>query len=282
MLLSQLLSLFLVSRFTPVAAQEFPAKVQVDLIFPKNETYTPTGHFPIVFAVKNFPLAAPLAFDVYGTVKTERAITWQIDDPEFNRDWDIWSFPGRYQGFRRWGESRDVDPMFFIESMSEITNGTDTHFHIAWSVYMDNCTDLDYIENPDKVDNDGNILWRSEDQLLEFSVAPDGKIPDIEEAIRSCGYQSLAIDLKGTGSGSIGSECGDMRNVTPADQCDLLSDYAEEVATNVSIRVLDRFGCEEGTWQEMREDCPDLAARYGPGNGLVVLAVGVVLGVFML
>lgn len=279
MLLPRLFIFLVASRFATVAAQKFPAKVQVDLIFPKNETYAPTSYFPIVYAVKNFPLAAPLDFDIYGSVKTERAYRYEIDSWEYNHDWDIWGFPDRYQGFGRWGESQDADPLFFVASISEITNGTDTHFRIEWSVDMDNCTELDRIENPGEVDSDGNIFWISQDELLEFSVAPDGKVPDIEEAIRSCGYQSIAIDLEGT---STGSGCGDLRNATPTDQCGVLSDYAEEVATNVSTRVLDRLGCKEGTWQEMREDCPDLAARHWPGNGLVVLVAGVVLGVFML
>lgn len=281
-MLPQLPFLLLASLAAPALAKEFPAKVQVDLIFPKNETYAPTGYFPVVYAVHNFQLAEPLKFDVHGTIKTHSEWTFQVNNSILNHDYDLWRFPGRYQGFRVWGESWDLDPMFFVTSISTITNGTDDHFHIGWKVDMDNCTDLIESRNPGEVDSSGNILWRSEEQRLEFSVASDGKVPDIEEAIRDCNFQSLALDVKSTDERRVGHKCGDIRNVTSTDKCGALKDYAEEVAMNVSERVLARLGCEEGTWQDIREDCPSLAARFGQQSGWGALAIGVITGLLAL
>lgn len=211
-----------------------------------------------------------------------RSHTYQLNDSTLGVDYDLWRFPGRYQGFRLWGESRDVDPTFFITSITNITNGTDTHFHIGWKVDMDNCTEPNDLDNPGEVNSRGNILWRSEEQRLEFSVAPNGKVPDIEEAIRGCDFQSLAVDVHGTDYGRAGHECGDIRSASLDKQCDILIDYAEEVATNVSERVLARLGCEEGSWQDMREDCADIAARFGQQSGWVALGMGVLTSLFVI
>lgn len=280
-MLPQFVLFLLFSLIAPATTQEFPAKVQVDLIFPKNETYAPTGYFPVVYAIRNFQVAEPLGLDLYGTIKTHRSRKSLIDDSIRGRDFDSWRIPDRYRYFGGvWGESRDADPMFLVTSITPITNGTDTHFYVGWTMGMANCTDLLRSEAPQIVDRNGNIPWETEEQLVEFSIAPDGKVPDIEEAIRSCDYQSFAINVEGTGHGSPEAECGDLRNVKPSDHCDLLSDYAEEVAANVSDRVLSRLGCEKGTWQDMMEDCPDLAVRYGQRSGWAAL-VAVLTGLLM-
>lgn len=50
-----------------------PATMEVDLVFPRNDTYAPSPHMPIVFAIQNAELAAPLnptfffEFIKYGT-----------------------------------------------------------------------------------------------------------------------------------------------------------------------------------------------------------------------
>lgn len=56
-------------------------------------------------------------------------------------------------------------------------------------------------------------------------------MPDIEEAIRSCGYKSFAVDIVGTGGGSPKTERGDDRHIKPRDHCGVLSNYAGELAT---------------------------------------------------
>ncbi|AEO70564.1 uncharacterized protein THITE_2122187 [Thermothielavioides terrestris NRRL 8126] len=45
------------------ATPTFPATFEVDLIFPRNETYAPTPFFPIVFAVQNAALARSIETD---------------------------------------------------------------------------------------------------------------------------------------------------------------------------------------------------------------------------
>ena len=58
---------FLVALLRPLllarvanAERKLPADLQVDLIFPRNETYAPTQLFPIVFGVNNLDAIWPL------------------------------------------------------------------------------------------------------------------------------------------------------------------------------------------------------------------------------
>lgn len=61
-MLSTFLALFLASLLGAVGAGAitFPATVEVDLVFPRNDTYTPAALIPIVFAIQNAQLAASL------------------------------------------------------------------------------------------------------------------------------------------------------------------------------------------------------------------------------
>jgi hypothetical protein len=42
------------------SAQTFPSIAEVDLLFPRNDTYAPTVLMPVVFAIQNSPVAVPL------------------------------------------------------------------------------------------------------------------------------------------------------------------------------------------------------------------------------
>lgn len=42
------------------SAQTFPSIAEVDLLFPRNDTYAPTVLMPMVFAIQSYPAAAPL------------------------------------------------------------------------------------------------------------------------------------------------------------------------------------------------------------------------------
>lgn len=55
------------------AERKFPTDLQVDLIFPRNETYAPTQLLPIVFGLNNFDAVWPL--DMHLTVRV-RTLGW--------------------------------------------------------------------------------------------------------------------------------------------------------------------------------------------------------------
>ncbi|EFQ99441.1 hypothetical protein MGYG_02453 [Nannizzia gypsea CBS 118893] len=56
------------SRATDTPTPTSPQVVEVDLIFPRNETYAPIPLMPVVFAVQNFHAAKPLLLNFYYTL----------------------------------------------------------------------------------------------------------------------------------------------------------------------------------------------------------------------
>ncbi len=107
-------------------------------------------------------------------------------------------------------------------------------------------------------------------------------MPDIEEAIRSCGCKSIAVGVEGKGFGDRDAEFGGLCDAAASDTCGVLSEYAGEVAANVSKRVLLRLGCEERSWQDIPENFPALGARYGLQSGWAALGLGVLAGLLVL
>ena len=256
-----LLTLFLALLAAPAATQEPPAKFQVDLVFPRNETYVRTAFFPVVYAVRNFQLADSLDLRILGSLETDGRRNFQEDA---SGDITRWVFPAGYLGFSFGGESPDADPLFFIESTRYLTNGTDTHFHVEWDASLDNYTGR----------------WISGKQRLEFSIAPDGKVPDIAEAIRSCGYKSVAVDIPNA-EDSVNRHRV-LKDIEPTDQCGTLTDYADEVAANASKYALTALSCKNGEWQEIREICSGMPGKWGQYRSWLALVASLIVSTMIL
>lgn len=95
---------------------------------------------------------------LHGTIKTYKSRRFLLDESTRGYDHDWWTFPDGYFNFGGfWGESRDADPMFAVTSAAPITNGTDTHFYVGYTLAMSNCTDPDRSDSPEIIDNDGNM-----------------------------------------------------------------------------------------------------------------------------
>jgi hypothetical protein len=120
---------YLLTAFLPClsAAQlTFPATLEVDLIFPRNDTYAPTTLMPIVFAIQNSHYAAAL-------------------DVKF--DWTVWQGSGYNTKFIA---SREVvlknadfsssDPFFAIDSIP--INTTEGVWWFTWTSATGNCSDF--------------------------------------------------------------------------------------------------------------------------------------------
>ncbi|KAI1375638.1 hypothetical protein F4677DRAFT_421929 [Hypoxylon crocopeplum] len=119
-----LLASFLSWR-TAVQAIEFPTTAEVHLIYPRNDTYAPTTLMPIVFAIQNSQLAAPL---------------------DLNIQWDIYQI-GVYDGLVASGVllltgvdfSNNSDPYFKFTSTAKL-NVTEAAWMLMWTLSSGNCS----------------------------------------------------------------------------------------------------------------------------------------------
>lgn len=254
--------------FLPAAAaqdqtpsRQLPADLQVDLVFPRaNETYAPTQWFPLVFSVTNLDAVWPL--DLYVDIEIYSmawrmngtgSSFWQdvaprINGPFLEETFNSTITPGRH---------------FFHTPIVNMTNATTDHYVIRWSLDLaprcfDNGTihEMGWSNRPEEGGN----------RVVRFNTSPDGQLPNIEATMDACPdtneENSVAVrvtDVKYP-SGLLyrpgrQQECPVFTTGIQPQDC-IYKSFASEVAANVSAKILDRMGCEEGTWQTIRAPCP--------------------------
>ncbi|KAH8703903.1 hypothetical protein BGW36DRAFT_370209 [Talaromyces proteolyticus] len=120
------LGLFLAFILGAVGAEAltFPATVEVDLVFPRNDTYAPAALIPVVFAIQNAQLAASLdpkfQFTVTSASDSSNEITTAILDltnATFSRS----------------------DPYYALGYIHSL-NGIEGQWVLAWSLSTGNCS----------------------------------------------------------------------------------------------------------------------------------------------
>lgn len=103
----------------------------VDLIFPRNDTYAPTDHFPIVFAFQNAQLARYLNPSI-------QYLIWNLEtyDTSFTLSHDL--------GWKNWTE----DTYLAHEAMSFPSQ--EGRYKVSWTLTWESC-DEESFENPDRI-----------------------------------------------------------------------------------------------------------------------------------
>jgi hypothetical protein len=105
--------------------------LEVDLVFPRNDTYAPTINLPVVFAFQNAQQARYLN-------PTIQYLMWnlQTDNTSFTLSHDL--------GWKNWTE----DTYLAHEVMS--FSGKESRYKVSWTLNWDSC-DEDAFENPDRI-----------------------------------------------------------------------------------------------------------------------------------
>lgn len=160
-----------------VGAATFPATVEVDLIFPRNDTYAPSTLFPIVFAFQNAALASSLdpGFDL---VLWDSTFT-NASDPGLNLKWTNFT----------------NEPTFVYTHVSRLNttaDGAPTSYSLSWAFGAGNCS------------NGGPrfIGGGFRDNSVTFTIQTGAQKPDLVAATAnsaSCTNAShFAFNLTGT------------------------------------------------------------------------------------
>ncbi|CAK7212943.1 hypothetical protein SCUCBS95973_001631 [Sporothrix curviconia] len=188
-----LLAAAAVGASTAVAATAtatFPQTVEVDLVFPRNETYAPSAVFPIVFAFQNAPFAPPLD-------PTFVMDLWQGHDHNTTIYLNDISLGGT-----NFSAATSDAPLYvytFATNLNTTNNGADaaTQYNFVWSFGAGNCSVIDGVTTLGGGFIDANIV---------FTIARDGgAAPDIapgndtnSSSGSTCGLSHLAFNLTGT------------------------------------------------------------------------------------
>ena len=150
-------------RFAGVQA----ALVEVDLVFPRNDTYRP-GSIPILFAIQNSALAVPLTMRV----------AWEV--------WDVVPAEDGGNLTRVVSESRGLlcdelgqsDPFFITPSAAaQLTVDREAEWVILWSVIVQNCS---------VTNNDTQLGQFGQPQHLLFTTKKNAQQPDVLQNTDIC------------------------------------------------------------------------------------------------
>ncbi|KAL0938066.1 uncharacterized protein CTRU02_207797 [Colletotrichum truncatum] len=265
------------------AERKLPADLQVDLIFPRNETYAPSHLLPIVFGVNNidavWPLDLRLSVEVQSTLTQSNASqpSWLYEDVSLEPSvfaQTVGQTPGKQFFY------------FPAINMTKIANGTANEFRILWKFSIPRRC---FANSTDPRDDDGDTHWSNSpleggSRVVWFKTAPGAQRPDVQATINSCSdpeeATSTAVrvtEVRKTYSD--GQFCPVLETNIKPTKCTFQS-AAKELAANVSAAMLKEMGCKEGEWQTLTERCPkeenmapSQTAALGMGSALLALAI---------
>ena len=112
------------TQATPATLPALPATVEVDLIYPRNETYAPAPHMPVVFAIQNSAFAAALDPIFYLQL-------WRVDlNYSVAFDFQIRTVTANFSS---------SDP-YFVYFGTNTLNHTEGLWALQWQVLLRNCS----------------------------------------------------------------------------------------------------------------------------------------------
>jgi hypothetical protein len=225
-------------------------QVQVDLVFPKNDTaYKPTNPFPIVFAVHNFATAW----------SDKPTLQWRLTRTDMGRrtiaeeGWIGW----------REGSAPPPEAHFLYINSSKIVgryNASRWTIEYLFSVGSDTCrgslVDLDYVNMPG---SRGSIL---------FSTDIDrGVMPDVA-ATGTCATPLGSVSI--IGKNQTDPSCSPLMKPNPAPNACAFA-VNQKVADQVSKEMTTASGCKNGSWPlgtGIGQDCPNDKSTLAKSSGI--------------
>lgn len=158
-----------------------PRALELDLVFPRNDTYKPVFPFPIVVAVRGAPAMMDFGLDL-----------------ELSMGPDI---PGLLTSA---GGLTDVpialltkkDTYYLISANTRLINSTSPHWRLDWMFILNpNCTAALNSTAPDSPP--ASINYTDIRGSLHFTVSSEGKLPDIVPSDDSCPLPIVAYNVTG-------------------------------------------------------------------------------------
>ncbi|GKZ72969.1 hypothetical protein AnigIFM60653_002041 [Aspergillus niger] len=159
----------------------YSAIFEVDLISPRNETYTPQALMPIVFALQNPYLSPDLV----------AYITWDL------LEGNNWTSPGSINGgiLENLWSNRWARDLHFLTRFVDTLSYPEGFWNFTWTLHISNCSQ-----------NDSDPQYLKIHKDVVFTVSQSGQAPSLQAATSSdtCGIQSSeALNVT-----SLGDVCG--------------------------------------------------------------------------
>ena len=114
--------------------------VEFDVMFPRNDTYAPGDHLPLVLAIQNATLATHLNVDI--TMHLYNLTELELD--EKNRKLFTQAVGAWYPPLQKWENFSAHEPYFTSTQFSQKyeLNGGEGRWRLVWAVYWESCAGI--------------------------------------------------------------------------------------------------------------------------------------------
>ncbi|KAL4752701.1 hypothetical protein BDW72DRAFT_170382 [Aspergillus terricola var. indicus] len=236
----------LITLFSGLATSQELETVELDQIFPRNETYAPVRYFPFVWGLQNAAAAYPAGFKLYWRLSpVESPIFILEEDGRFPEDTPI-DAPYSYG-------PPPLDPLFFSNFPLTLKNFSTGHWELEWRFgFKYNCSLSDPVILEDHYRKQP---WHS----VVFTVAEGGKSVDLIEN-QDCDTeadQAAAFKLLQNED----DENCPILNTTVPNPCALAFGTATVENITTAARDLGRCPSFNGTLADFPVDCDSSGIR---------------------
>lgn len=158
--------------------------LEVDLLFPRNETYAPTDSFPVLFAFQNAKLAWNLGMHISYAIH--------------NRS-DLWGDRISSSHELRWANWSSYDPYFVGEFFSKrftVEGEWQLYYEVGWGGCLDKSLHGTWFDPTGY-----GVIWNSSSWSVDFTISSDGQPMDLVAATankETC-TEELGTAIKVTG-----------------------------------------------------------------------------------
>ncbi|KAL1866814.1 hypothetical protein VTK73DRAFT_4513 [Phialemonium thermophilum] len=220
--------------------EELPRLLEVDVIFPRNDTYRPVFPFPVVVAIRGLPAAYRHGLDVQLFMGPRDIPTYVLGGLDYYTPGDL---------------GKATDTFYIVRPDIRIINSTTPGWQLEYLVLLNpNCTVTR--EDRDRRNNETEIS-----RTIEFTIDEKaGKFPDIVPLDGSCPQPIASFNMTGQ-HGYI---------PFPGDDCFVYVDYpadpcAVKATSSVESMVgtmMNRLLCKGHKWPQdaQKVACPYSAA----------------------
>jgi hypothetical protein len=172
MLPACLLSLIFLLLTCGLAVQTYPATVEFDVVFPRNDTYAPVHYLPVIFAIQNPQAAVPLTL----------GIEWYL--------WRAGSGDWLANGIVDLSQANfSTDPYFVVLSTNQL-NGTEGTFGLIWVLHSGNCS-TNPLVNPQL---GSSVNYNN----IKFTTKNGAQQPSLVSSPDTCPTQNVTFNVTGT------------------------------------------------------------------------------------
>ncbi|KAE8149793.1 hypothetical protein BDV25DRAFT_122070 [Aspergillus avenaceus] len=247
-----------------------PQTIELDLVFPRNDTYTRSANFPIIMGLQNAQVAWPQG--VLWDWKLER-----LDEESLPLHG---TFPPRSYYFDNQLYTRGEapsDPFFHYHFPADLQDVLYGQWRYSWRFgFWQNCSFVGaYSRN--------NFRYQPHQEII-FSIGSSGRPLDLQDVMQQCPGVPVALEI----TDSI------LNVLTGLENCPVVNETAptpnpcalklnQTIVDNITATVEEMRGCKRGSLANLTDVCESAAPRVQltGGPGLLAGLLGMVFFLFL-